>query len=240
MTKKKILICYSNELGPKIIYLLKKKYDLKIFSSFKTIKKNHIHIKNKKDFELKLKNEKIFYDFIILIYWPFIIKKKFFNVFKDSINFHPSYLPYLRGWYPHVHAKIKNLLWGVTLHEIDYGIDTGDIWVQKKIKIDLLSDNFNMYQTAQAELYKLFKKNYLKIINKKIKKKKQIFKYKFLKKKDVRKYDHFSLARKLSGLNFIKLFLSRSFKDKSFIKLNYKNNEYKLRLLVEKTVKNKS
>ena len=126
------------------------------------------------------------------------------------------------------------------MHEINYGIDTGDIWVQKKIKINLLDDNTRMYQMAQNELYILFKKNYLKIINNKIKKKKQIKKYKFLKKEDLLKYDNFSLKKKLTGINFVNLFLARSFKDKSFIKLNYKNNEYNLRLLIKKTTNNKN
>ena len=108
-------------------------------------------------------------------------------------------------------------MWGVTLHEINYGIDTGDIWVQKKIKIDLMKDNSDMYQIAKDELYKLFKKNYSKIFNKKIRKIKQIKKYKFLKKKDVRKYDSLNLTKKLSVKNFIKLFLSRSFGDTSYI-----------------------
>lgn len=233
MTKKKILICYSNELGVRVINLLKKKYDLKIFCSNKNSK--HMFVKNKKDFELKLKNEKICYDFIILIYWPFIVKKEFFNRFKDSINFHPSYLPYLRGWYPHVHAKIKNLLWGVSLHQINYGVDTGDIWIQKKLKIDLLDNNENMYQRAQDELFKLFKVNYLKIFNKKVKKKKQLRKYKFLKQEDLKKYDNFSLTKKLTGMDFIKLFLSRSFKDKSFVKLKYNEKLYSLKLLIKQT-----
>ncbi len=236
MIKKKLLICYSNELGQKIIDVLKKKYDLKIFTTSKNYNKKYIFIKDKYDFEIKLQKEKNYYDFIILIYWPFVIKKKNFNKFKDSINFHPSYLPYLRGWYPHVHAKIKDLIWGVTLHEINYGIDTGDIWAQKKIKIDLLDDNATMYQIAQNELFKLFKSNYSKIINKKIKKKKQKKKLKFLKKKDVIKYDNFDLQRKISGMNFLKLFLSRSFKNKSFINVKYKNSQYNLKLLIKKTI----
>ena len=48
----------------------------------------------------------------------------------------------------------------------------------KKIKIDLMKDNSDMYQIAKDELYKLFK-NYSKIFNKKIRKIKQIKKYKF-------------------------------------------------------------
>ena len=67
MTKKKILNCYSNDLGHKIINILKKKYDLKILCSNKLNNKKHIFVKNKKDFELKLKKEKECYDFLILI-----------------------------------------------------------------------------------------------------------------------------------------------------------------------------
>jgi methionyl-tRNA formyltransferase len=236
LTKKKILICCSNDLGPKIIDLLKKKYNLKIFTSNKNLNQKYIFVKNKRDFELKLKKEKRCYEFIILIYWPFLIKKIFFNKFKDSINFHPSYLPYLRGWYPHVHAKIKDLTWGVTLHQINYGIDTGDIWAQKKIKIDLLDDNSAMLQKGKDELFKLFKLNYSKIINKKIKKKKQNKKFKLLKKNDIDKYDNFDLKRKLNGKGFLKLFLSRSFKGKSSLNMRYKNTQYNLRLLITKII----
>ena len=51
-------------------------------------------------------------------------------MFNNSINFHPSFLPHCKGWYPHVHAKIKNLVHGVTLHKIDSKIDNGAIWFQ--------------------------------------------------------------------------------------------------------------
>ena len=66
MIKKKLLICYSNELGQKIIDVLKKKYDLKIFTTSKNYNKKYIFIKDKYDFEIKLQKEKNYYDFIIL------------------------------------------------------------------------------------------------------------------------------------------------------------------------------
>ena len=88
--------------------------------------------------------------------------KKYFSKFDNSINFHPSLLPNHRGWYPHVHAKIKYEKWGVSLHQIDNGIDTGDIWVQKPIKINFTWDNKKIYQIAKKELFNLFKNNFKK------------------------------------------------------------------------------
>tara|TARA_B110000305_G_C19361802_1_gene599845 strand:- start:56 stop:781 length:726 start_codon:yes stop_codon:yes gene_type:complete len=233
LTKKRLLICYSNSLGVKIINLLKKKYDLKIYTSDKPVTKKHIFIKNKEEFEFKIKKETDKFDFIILIYWPFILNKRYFDKFKNSINFHPSYLPYLRGWYPHVHAKIKDLIWGVTLHQINYGIDTGNIWVQKKININLMDDNAQIHKNGQNELFKLFKLNYQKIINGKIKPIKQKKVLKFLKKEDLNQYNNIDLGKKLTFREFIKLFLARSYKNKSFINLKYNKKNYNLRLLVK-------
>jgi len=65
---------------------------------------------------------------MITVYWPWLIKKNYLNTCKNSINFHPAYLPKNRGWYPHVNNILDNSVPGVTLHKIDEGIDTGPIW----------------------------------------------------------------------------------------------------------------
>ena len=232
MNKKKILICHSNEIGEKVYKLLKNKYKCKIYTSNKSFKnKKNKFVKNKKIFLSSLNKEKKF-DFIILIFWPFIVDKKYFNKFSNSINFHPSYLPYHRGWYPHIHAKIKNEKWGVSLHQIDEGIDTGDVWVQKKINIDLLSDNKKIYDIAKNELFNLFKKNLINIIEKNKIKKKQLIKTKFLKKKDLLVYDKLSLNTKYSLRNFINLFLARQWGNKSYLKFKNKDKYYKFHLKI--------
>ena len=48
---------------------------------------------------------------------------------------------------------------GVSLHQIDNGIDTGDIWVQKPIKINFTWDN-KKYIKSQKRNYLI----YLRII----------------------------------------------------------------------------
>jgi len=146
---KKILLCISSDLGLKI-YRLIKKHDVDIYSSnlniklkenFTVAKKkkrelganaNISYILNKKDFNNSLIKSKKKYDFIILVYWPWLVEKECFAKFCKSINFHPSFLPYGRGWYPHIHAQIKKFIYGVTLHDINPNIDAGDIWCQKK------------------------------------------------------------------------------------------------------------
>ena len=48
-----------------------------------------------------------------------------------------SYLPYNRGAHPNFWSFVNNTVKGVTIHEIDQGIDTGKIILQKSIKFDL-------------------------------------------------------------------------------------------------------
>lgn len=52
-----------------------------------------------------------------------------------SINIHPGYNPYNRGWYPQVFSLINRLPVGVTIHEMDSEIDHGPIICQEKIEI---------------------------------------------------------------------------------------------------------
>jgi len=52
---------------------------------------------------------------------------------KKIINLHPSFLPWNRGYHPNYWAIKENTPFGVTIHHIDEGIDTGDIIVQTKL-----------------------------------------------------------------------------------------------------------
>ena len=220
-------------MGDKIYKLLKGHERKMLTSNMDYKKKGVAYVDTKRKFLKKLIQNKKF-DFIILVYWPFLIPKKYFYRFENSINFHPSLLPNHRGWYPHVHAKINNEKWGVSLHQIDYGIDTGDIWVQKPIKINMIWDNKKIYQIAKKELFKLFKDNFKRIFTGKIKLKGQEKKNKFLRKKDTLKYDLLPLNRKMSIKNFINLCLARSWGNRSFLHVSYKNEKYKVFLKIRK------
>ena len=103
-----------------------------------------------------------------------------------------SYLPNNRGAHPNFWSFINNTVKGVTIHEVDKGLDSGPIVFQKKIKFDL-KNNKNLtfkqtYKTLFQELEMIFIKNYKKIILRKYRvKTNNIFKGSIHKKKDLPK-----------------------------------------------------
>lgn len=84
---------------------------------------------------LKLKD--ISPDLLISVAWRYIFKKDILKLPRlAAINFHGSLLPKCRGANPTNWAIISGEKeTGVTAHFIDEGIDTGDVIIQKKIKI---------------------------------------------------------------------------------------------------------
>jgi methionyl-tRNA formyltransferase len=74
-------------------------------------------------------------DIVIVCGFQHILKRSFYSQFKHVINIHPSYLPAYRGPEPIIWGLIEHQKnFGVTLHYVDDGIDTGDIIAQCKIK----------------------------------------------------------------------------------------------------------
>jgi len=95
---------------------------------------------SKKDYEKEileiLKEKEI--EFIILGGYMRILSEYFIDTFPgDIINIHPSLLPKYQGKsaieraYDEKEEKI-----GVTVHYVDYGIDTGEIIMQEGFKVD--------------------------------------------------------------------------------------------------------
>lgn len=235
--KKKILLCIGNDVGFEVYKFLKKLsfYQLDVISSDrKYLKKNFI--RGKKEFTTKLKENNKIYDFMILVYWPYLVPNNIFGYFKDSINFHPSYLPYYRGWYPHVHAKIDKKPYGVTLHKIDKNADTGDIWIQRKIKINFLDSSTIIYNKAKKQILDLFKTNHKKIIFGKLEPKKQKKLLKFYSKEFFKRKDLLNLNNKLKVKEFINLALAREFNKKSFLKFKYRSKKFSLSLHIDEII----
>ncbi len=71
-------------------------------------------------------------DFIISYNYRFILGTDIINRFKNKIiNLHISYLPWNRGADPNLWSWIDKTIKGVTIHEVDEGIDTGSVLVQE-------------------------------------------------------------------------------------------------------------
>lgn len=80
-------------------------------------------------------------------------------------NIHFSFLPYYKGVYPVVWPILNQEDFsGVTLHQIDPGIDTGNIIDQKKIYLDFKINSFDLYQKSCDVALELFNRNFDNLI----------------------------------------------------------------------------
>lgn len=74
-------------------------------------------------------------DVVIVCGFQYIIKDFFIDKFKYCINIHPSFLPLYRGPEPIMWGLLrKDETYGISMHLIDSGIDTGDIICQTSVK----------------------------------------------------------------------------------------------------------
>lgn len=112
---------------------------------------------------------------IFSVYYRKIFPKELIEIPKSGcINIHPSLLPKYKGPVPTAWA-IKNgeKEFGVTIHYMDCGIDTGNILVQNKYEIFDDETGFELYTRAMSLGAKMLKENFYKILNNELKPQKQ-------------------------------------------------------------------
>ncbi len=104
-------------------------------------------------------------DFIISYGYQHIIENEIIQKYKNSIiNLHISFLPFNRGSHPNLWSHIEGTPSGISIHQIDEGIDTGGIIFRKKILIDTENHTFKTsYELLKSELEILFERNWVKI-----------------------------------------------------------------------------
>ena len=141
---------------------------LKYACQFK-IKKKIFNFKNYKEAEkniyILLKKEKI--KFICLAGFMKILSKEFIKKFdKKIINIHPSLLPKYKGLNTHVRAiKNKDKLAGCTVHYVTAKLDSGEIILQKKVKILAKDNPASLAKKVLKQEHKLYPAAIKKIFN---------------------------------------------------------------------------
>tara|TARA_Y100000996_G_C22410813_1_gene597167 strand:- start:284 stop:892 length:609 start_codon:yes stop_codon:yes gene_type:complete len=103
-------------------------------------------------------------DIFISVKYDKILDSKFLES-RRCYNFHPNILPNYAGVGTLTHSILNGEInGGVTLHEIDNGIDTGDIIETIKIKINRSDTAYSLSQKTDEKIYDLFKKRFEDII----------------------------------------------------------------------------
>ena len=97
-------------------------------------------------------------EYLLVACWPQLIPNKVLqSVSKAALNLHPSLLPDFRGIDPvGDQLKQKNNNFGISLHLINEIYDSGDIVLQKKLRIKKNIDKINIETRAARKGAELF------------------------------------------------------------------------------------
>lgn len=114
-------------------------------------------------------------DIIFSIYYRAILPIEVLNIPSlGSFNIHPSLLPFYKGSVPTAWAILNNeKYFGITIHKISKKVDSGDILIQKKFKINNNETGYELHNRAMRLGLNMLKKNFTNIIHNKLKSTKQ-------------------------------------------------------------------
>ena len=99
-------------------------------------------------------------DLLILAWWPHIIKPEFLDAVGQTINLHPSLLPWDRGKHPNFWTLMQGSPYGVSIHRVDRYIDAGEILYQAEIPKTWEDTGETLYRRAEIAIVELFKKHW--------------------------------------------------------------------------------
>ncbi len=118
------------------------------------------------DIALKLfiSENNISVDLGLLCWWPKIISQEIISLSRNGfINTHPSLLPFNRGKNYNFWTLVDETPFGVSIHQVDSGIDTGPVLFQKTIPYDWTDTGETLFHRAQSEMISLFIEHYQNI-----------------------------------------------------------------------------
>lgn len=93
--------------------------------------------------------------------WRSIIRQPLLGLpTRGFVNLHPGLLPQSRGKNPNFWALAEGKPYGVTLHQVDAGIDTGPILAEQRIPYDWTDTGESLFRKAIDAMVDLFRKAY--------------------------------------------------------------------------------
>jgi methionyl-tRNA formyltransferase len=96
-------------------------------------------------------------DYLVSVHFPYIIPPEVLDLARiGTLNLHPAYLPYNRGWHTPSWAILDGTPYGGTLHWVDEGLDTGQIALQRRVDVRPNDTANGLYQRVLAAEEELF------------------------------------------------------------------------------------
>lgn len=150
MNKSLLLLGYNSEESPLISKLSKQGFDVSQTSD-------------------SIQNLSKFDHVISYGYKRILDKNVIASARRPILNLHISYLPYNRGMHPNFWSFFDGTPSGVSIHEIDEGIDTGPILLQKEMRFQPKDQTFGQtYFLLRSAIEELLLTNIKAITNEEI------------------------------------------------------------------------
>ncbi len=145
-------------------------------------------------------------DYIVSVHFPYIFPREVLEIPRlGTINLHPSYLPYNRGWHTPTWAIMDETPYGATVHFVTEAVDAGDIILQKQIEVRPDDTADSLYKRVKRLEFQVFKEAWPIIVDGTYKRKPQDLKQGTLHKKaELAKLQKLDLDEKLPAGELIK------------------------------------
>lgn len=105
--------------------------------------------------------EGLSFDLGLLAWWPKIIRTPLINLPRRGfLNTHPSLLPYNRGKHYNFWSIVERAPFGVSLHLVERGIDSGDIVAQAELPYSWEDTGGSLFYKAREAMLTLFQETY--------------------------------------------------------------------------------
>lgn len=174
MTREKVLLCIDNVAGLAVLKYLADRPSVEVVGAIVHPQANATHLDEIVEvcarngiapidiLEARARFDELIAplapDFIVSIYFDYILDDRFIELpAKDSINLHPGYLPYNKGFYYYAWAVLDGTSAGVSIHRIVSAVDAGPIISQKRVLIDGTDTGdviYDKHMDASVELFR--------------------------------------------------------------------------------------
>jgi len=174
------------------------------------------------------------FDLGILAWWPKLISSAVMALSEHGfVNTHPSLLPYNRGKHYNFWALVEQSPFGVSLHFVDEGVDSGDIVVQQAIAYDWEDTGETLYVKVE-----LFKSAYPDIRRGSVWRKPQdIHAGSLHYGNEIDAASKIDLDKNYSARNLLNLLRARTFPNYPACSFNDNGEEYEVRVKITKVIK---
>ncbi|MCG3772344.1 MAG: Linear gramicidin synthase subunit A [Nitrosomonadaceae bacterium] len=175
-------------------------------------------------------------DLGVLAWWPNILKSPLLEAPRHGwVNTHPSLLPYNRGKHYNFWALVEQAPFGVTLHRVDSGVDTGEIVAQQAIPYDWRDNGGTLYAKAQGAMASLFCQTYSSLRTGQFDSKPQDRGLgSFHHSSEIEQASHIDLDRMYRGRHLINLLRARTFEGYPGCWFEEDGNRYEISIRIRK------